>query len=60
MLPRDRLARGMKEGKKGLDKRNINISYCVQTYSRSGNKLKIPRDTLVDTRADETVYVMHS
>lgn len=59
VLPRDRLPRGMIEGKKGLDGRNINISYCVQTYSRSGNKLKIPRDTLVNTRG-ETVYVMHS
>lgn len=34
--------------KKGLDGRNINISYCVQTYSRSGNKLEILRDTCVN------------
>lgn len=34
--------------KKGLDERNINISYCVQTYSRSGNKLEILRDTCVN------------
>jgi len=34
--------------KKGLDRRNINISYCVQTYNRDGNKLEIPRDTCVN------------
>jgi len=34
--------------KKGLDRRNINISYCVQTYNRDGNKLEILRDTCVN------------
>lgn len=42
-------------GKKGLDGRNINISYCVQTYSRSGNKLEILRDTCVNK--DGAMYV---
>lgn len=42
--------------KKGLDGRNINISYCVQTYSRSGNKLEILRDTCVN-KGDSAMYV---
>lgn len=42
--------------KKGLDGRNINISYCVQTYSRSGNKLEILRDTCVN-KDDGAMYV---
>lgn len=42
--------------KKGLDGRNINISYCVQTYSRSGNKLEILRDTCAN-KDDSAMYV---
>jgi len=42
--------------KKSLDGRNINISYCVQTYNRSGNKLEILRDTCVN-KDDGVIYV---
>lgn len=43
--------------KKGLGGRNINISYCVQTYSRSGNKLEILAVILVQIKA--TARYMH-
>lgn len=51
---RNRRRKGME--KKGLDGRNINISYCVQTYSRSGNKLEILRDTCAN-KDDIAMYV---
>lgn len=51
---RRRRRKGME--KKGLDGRNINISYCVQTYSRSGNKLEILRDTCAN-KDDIAMYV---
>lgn len=44
--------------KKGLGGRNINISYCVQTYSRSGNKLEILAVILVQIKATaEYMYI---